>query len=81
MKQVNQIGKYTKKEDVLNGKKGRSFITPKNRSYIFDYEKVGNIYHFIVVYDGGRFRMKESEFNRYNIDDLLDSIENRYKGL
>jgi len=76
MKQHNQIGKYPKKELVLDGKKGRNFVTPKNKTYQFDYEKIGNSYNFIIIYMGKRMRMKESDFNKHNIDDILISIEN-----
>ena len=75
MKQVNQIGKHTKKDDVLKAKKGRTFVTPNNKEYIFDFEKIGNKYHFIVVYMGKRCRMNESDFNRTPIDTILNSIE------
>lgn len=80
MKQYNQIGKYTKKEVVLNAKKGRTFVTPMGKEYQFDYERVSkNSYHFIILYKDKRWRMKESEFNRSDIDSLLISIENHIK--
>jgi len=81
MKQVNQIGKYTKKEDVLMGKKGRTFVTPQNKEYIFDFEKIGSKYHFIIVYMGKRCRMNESDFNRIPIDNVLNSIEESIKDI
>jgi hypothetical protein len=75
MKQVNQIGKYTKKEDVLMAKSGKTFVTPNNKEYIFDFEKEGRKYIFVINYLGYRMRINESDFNRTNIDDLLCSIE------
>ena len=75
MKQHNQIGKYTKKEEVLKAKSGRTFVTPKNKEYVFSYEKEGNKYIFVINYLGKKWRIKESDFNRSNIDDLLESIE------
>jgi len=42
MKQHNQTGKYIKKQDRLDAKKGRTFITPNNDEYTFDdYYKEG----------------------------------------
>jgi hypothetical protein len=75
MKQVNQIGKYTKKDDVLMAKAGRTFVTPKNKEYIFDFIKEGRKYIFVINYLGYKMRINESDFNRTNIDDLLCSIE------
>ena len=79
MKQFNQIGKYTKKDDVLQAKAGRTFVTPENRSYIFDYTKHGNKYIFIIEYKNHRMQIKESDFNRTNIDDLLTIMDNSIK--
>jgi hypothetical protein len=75
MKQVNQIGKYTKKDDVLMAKAGRTFVTPNNKEYIFDFIKEGRKYIFVIYYLGYKMRINESDFNRTNIDDLLCSIE------
>ena len=75
MKQVNQIGKYTKKDDVLIAKSGKTFVTPNNKEYIFDFIKEGRKYIFIINYLGYKMRINESDFNRTNIDDLLCSIE------
>jgi hypothetical protein len=75
MKQVNQIGKYTKKDDVLMAKVGRIFVTPNNKEYIFDFIKEGRKYIFVINYLGFKMRINESDFNRTNIDDLLCSIE------
>jgi hypothetical protein len=76
MKQINQIGKYTKKENVLLAKKGKTFVTPQNRTYVFDYKKTGNKYMFIICYKGYRMQVKETDFNRSDIDDLLSVMEN-----
>jgi len=75
MKQVNQIGKYTKKDDVLMAKAGRTFVTPNNKEYIFDFIKEGRKYIFVINYLGYKMRINESDFNRTNIDDLLCSME------
>lgn len=75
MKQHNQIGKYTKKEEVLNAKAGRTFVTPKNREYTFDYRREGSKYIFILGYLGKRMQVRESDFNRQNTDDLLSLME------
>ena len=75
MKQVNQIGKYTKKDDVLMAKAGRTFVTPNNKEYIFDFTKEGRKYIFVINYLGYKMRINESDFNRTNIEDLLCSIE------
>ena len=78
MKQFNQIGKTTKKVDFLMAKKGKIFVTPKGKSYVFDFEKVGRKYYFIISYMDSRMRILESEFNRTHIDHLLTTME---KGL
>jgi hypothetical protein len=75
MKQVNQIGKYTKKEEVLSAKAGKTFVTPKNKKYIFDYVKECRKYIFIIEYMGYRMRIDERDFNKHHIDDLLCAIE------
>jgi hypothetical protein len=75
MKQINQIGKYTRKQEIIDAKRGRTFITPQNRSYVFDYNKVGTKYIFIINYLDKRWQITESDFNKTNIDDLLKSIE------
>lgn len=75
MKQVNQVGKYTKKDDVLTAKAGRTFVTPNNKKYVFDFTKEGRKYIFVINYLGYKMRISESDFNRANIDDLLCSME------
>ena len=57
-----------KKEDVLNSKKGKIFVTPNNESYIFDWEKRGRKYVFIIEYKGIRMQVLESIFNTTPID-------------
>lgn len=76
MKQYNQIGKYVKKDEVLNAKRGRVFVTPKNRNYTFDYRKEGRKYIFIISYNGYRMQMSESDYNRNDIDTLIDVMLN-----
>ena len=75
MKQHNQIGKRYRKLEILEAKKGRTFVTPNNKEYQFDFIKEGNKYTFVIIYKGNRMRMSESDFNRTNIDSLLNSIE------
>jgi|GEM_PF-3773368 len=75
MKQHNQIGKYTNKEEVLMAKAGKTFVTPKNKEYIFDFLKEGRRYIFVINYLGYKMRIKENDFYRTDIDDLLCSIE------
>lgn len=75
MKQVNQIGKYTKKLDRLLGKAGRTFVTPSNKEYIFDFIIEGKKYIFIINYLGYKMRISENDFNTTDIDILLQSIE------
>jgi len=75
MKQHNQIGKYTKKEEVLNAKAGRTFVTPKNKEYVFNYRREVNKYIFIIAYNGRRMQIREGDFNKQNIDDLLSLME------
>jgi len=75
MKQRSQIGKYIRKEDVLNAKTGREFVTPNNKSYTFNYSKEGAKYTFIITYKGHNMRISESDFNRTPIDSLLQTME------
>ena len=75
MKQINQIGKYTKKNEVLLAKSGKTFVTANNKTYTFNFIKEGRKYIFIINYLGYKMRITESDFNRNNIDDLLLSIE------
>lgn len=75
MIQRNQVGKKRRKDDVLDAKKGRNWVTPKNRTYQFDYERVGNKYFYIIIYKGSRMKIPESDFNRTDIDSLLDSMD------
>jgi len=75
MKQHNQIGKYTKKEEVLSAKSGKTFITPNNKSYIFTYTKYDSKYIFCIEYKGYKMLITESDFNKTKIDDLLCTME------
>jgi hypothetical protein len=75
MKQHNQIGKYTKKEEVLLAKSGKTFVTPNNKSWVFSYVKQGNKYIFCIEYKGYKMHIPESDFNKTNIDDLLCTME------
>lgn len=79
MKQANQVGKYTKKDNFLTAYAGKTFITPNNKEYIFDFIKEGRKYTFIINYLGYKMRINESDFNRTNIDDLLTAMEKGIK--
>lgn len=75
MKQANQIGKKTKKEQLFQAYAGRTFVTPCNKSYVFNYDKLGNKYTIVIGYMGQNWRISESDFNRNDIDVLLNGIE------
>lgn len=75
MIQHNQIGKYRRKEDVLNAKRGKTFVTPNGEEYQLDYEKRGNKYIIIFIHRGIRMQVKEAEFNKTPIRHLILAIE------
>lgn len=75
LKPSSQIGKYTKKEEVLNAKVGRIFVTPKNNEYTFNYRKEGRKYIFIISYKGYNMQVSESDFNRTPIDTLIEILK------
>ena len=75
MFQSKEIGKKRSKVSVLDAKKGRTFVTPKNRSYIFDQKKVGNKYIFIIEYKDYRMQVDESTFNRTDIDTFIEVMQ------
>jgi len=64
----------TRKEDILNAKINKTFITPLNREYIFNYRKEGNKYIYIISFEGNSMQIKESDFNLIKIDSLIDAI-------
>ena len=69
MIQHNQVGKYTKKEEVLKAKLGGTYILPSGRSYEFtEYRKEGRRYIFVITYKGRRFQIKESDYNLVDLD-------------
>ena len=69
------------KTEILDAKKGRTFITPKGKEYVFDYEKVGNIVIIIIHYKGNRIEVSESGYDKTPIDDLIQAIENELSKL
>ena len=75
LKQNNKIGKRVKKDDFLAAKIGRTFVTPLNREFIFNYRKEGRKYIFILTYRGHNMQVKESEFNLMPIDDILKVMD------
>lgn len=80
MKQRNQIGKYTKKEDILNAKYGKTFVTPNNKNYVFTYRKEGKKYIFIIEYKDHKMQVTEHDFNTHSIDVLIETIERELNG-
>lgn len=76
MLQRSQIGKYYKKDEILDAKVGKTFVSPNNKEYSFDYRKEGRKYIMIVIFKGHRMQVKESDFNRFTIDELISVIEN-----
>lgn len=80
MKQHNQIGKYTKKDDMLNAKAGKTFVTPDNKEYVFTYRKEGRKYIFIIEYKGNKMQVSEYDFNTHSIDSLISTIERELNG-
>lgn len=75
MFQASEVGKRRSKLSVMEAKKGRSFMTPQNRSYVFDFEKIGNKYMVILIYKEQRMRVSEVDYNRTNTDVLLSAID------
>lgn len=75
MSQISKNKPTPKKLEVLTAKQGKTFITPKNREYIFDFEKRGNKYIFIIEYKGKRMQVSEKDYNITNIDVLIDAME------
>ena len=75
MKQHNQIGKYTRKDEVLNAKVGKTFVTPENKKYTFDYRKEGRRYIFIIGYNGYNMQVTEAVYNLHSIDVLINAMQ------
>ena len=63
-----------RKEDILNAKVNKTFVTPLNREYIFNYRKVGNKYIYIISFEGNSMQIKESDYNLNRIDLFIDAI-------
>jgi len=59
---------------VLSAKKGKTFISPNGKEYGFDFEKIGRAYMFILIHDGKRMRVKESDYNNTPIDTLINAM-------
>ena len=76
MKQHNQIGKYIRKDELLNAKVGRTFVTPKNNQYTFNYRKEGRKYIFIIGYKEYNFEIVECAYNLLEVDNLIESVKN-----
>ena len=80
MKQHNQIGKYIKKDEILNAKIGRTFLLPSGREYQFtEYRKEGRRYIFVITYNGYRIQIKEVDFNTVDLDVFFIQLENDIK--
>jgi hypothetical protein len=65
----------TTKQIILNQAKSKTHTSPKGRTYNFDWRKEGNKYIFTIAYGGYKMDIKEHDFNRSNIDILLETIE------
>jgi hypothetical protein len=76
MNQISKNAKAPNKLAILTAKQGKTFITPNNKEYIFDFEKRNNKYIFIIEYKGKRMQVSEKDFNTTNIDVLIKAIEN-----
>lgn len=76
MFQRSEVGKRRSKLSVMEAKKGHTFITPQRRSYIFDFEKVGNKYIVILIYKDKRMQVSEVDYNTIPTDTLLLAIDN-----
>jgi len=76
MIQHNQVGKYRKKDEVLNAKVGRVFVLPSGKEYTFEkYEKIGQKYFFTLLYKGVKCRFREVDFNTLNIEQWATMME------
>ena len=76
MIQHNQVGKYRKKDTVLDAKVGRTFVLPSGKSYEFtEYRKEGRRYIFVITYKGCRCQISESYFCKMDIEQFLTQME------
>ena len=76
MIQHNQVGKYRKKEDVLNAKVGHTYVLGSRKSYEFtEWRKEGRKYIFVITYKGIRCQLKESDYNTMDLDKFLEQME------
>lgn len=75
-----KAGEYRKKDDVLNAKVAKIFVTPNNKEYVFSYRKEGRKYIFIIEYKGHKMQVREHDFNTLPIDSLISTIERELNG-
>ena len=76
MKKVNKIGKYTLKDEVLNGKVGRTFLLPCGKEYQFkEYRKEGRRYIFVITYKGHNCQLPESDYNKINLCSFFTQMD------
>lgn len=76
MIQHNQIGKYKKKESVLDAKIGKLFVLPSGKKYEFtEYKKIGRKYIFIITYLNHRCQISESDYFKMDMDKFLTQME------
>jgi hypothetical protein len=68
-----------KKEEILDTKKGRTWVTPHGKSYQIDWDKVGNKYFIILIYKGHRMKLTESDWNKGDIDTFIKVMEEGLK--
>ena len=79
MLQYNQIGKYRNKESVIMAKVGKDIVLPSGKTYQFtSYRKEGRAYIFVITYKGHRCQIKESDFNRMDMEAFLIQAENDF---
>lgn len=76
MIQHNQVGKYRKKDEVLDAKIGRTFVLPSGKKYVFEkYEKIGQKYIFTISYKGNKCQFKEVDYNTIDMELFLCNME------
>ena len=76
MIQHNQVGKYRKKDSVLDAKVGKTFILPSGKEYQFkSYRKEGRRYIFTITYKGNNCQFPESDFNKINLCDFFTQMD------
>jgi len=60
------------KSEYLLAKKGRTYITPKNREYQEEWSKVGNKWRVVLKYKDLTMTLTEFDYNSHTIDEFID---------